>query len=61
MSATDLTELTAAGAVAAIERGETDATELFEAYRTAAQADELNAYLWVADGPPAAPPQRAHR
>jgi aspartyl-tRNA(Asn)/glutamyl-tRNA(Gln) amidotransferase subunit A len=56
VSATDLTELTAAGAVAAIERGETDATELFEAYRTAAQADELNAYLWVADGPPAAPP-----
>jgi len=56
MSATRLTELTAAQAVAAMQRGETDATELFEAYRAAAQADELNAYLWVADGAPAAPP-----
>ena len=56
MSATNLTELTAAQAVAAMQRGETDATELFEAYRVAAQADELNAYLWVADSAPAAPP-----
>jgi len=54
--ATALTELTATQAVAAIERGETDAAELFEAYRAAAQADELNAYLWVPDGAPAAPP-----
>jgi len=53
---TDLTELTASQAVAAIERGETDATELFEAYRAAAQADELNAYLWVADAAPGEPP-----
>jgi len=52
----DLTELTASQAVAAIERGETDATELFEAYRAAAQADELNAYLWVADAAPGEPP-----
>ena len=56
MSVTDLTGLTAAQAVAAIERGETDATELFEAYRAAALADELNAYLWVPDGAPASPP-----
>ena len=53
---TDLTELTASQAVAAIERGETDATELFEAYRAAAQADEFNAYLWVADAAPGEPP-----
>ena len=56
MSVTDLTGLTAAQAVAAIERGETDATELFEAYRAAALADELNAYLWVPDGAPATSP-----
>jgi aspartyl-tRNA(Asn)/glutamyl-tRNA(Gln) amidotransferase subunit A len=56
MSVTDLTGLTAAQAVAAIERGEIDATELFEAYRAAAQADGLNAYLWVSDAAPATPP-----
>jgi aspartyl-tRNA(Asn)/glutamyl-tRNA(Gln) amidotransferase subunit A len=50
MNATDPTALTAAAAVAAIERGELGAGELFEAYRAAAAADELNAYLWVADG-----------
>ncbi len=49
MSATDATALTAAAAVAAIEHGELSAGELFEAYRTAAAADELNAYLWVAE------------
>jgi aspartyl-tRNA(Asn)/glutamyl-tRNA(Gln) amidotransferase subunit A len=49
MSATDPTALTAAAAVAAIERGELGAGELFEAYRAAAAADELNAYLWVAE------------
>jgi aspartyl-tRNA(Asn)/glutamyl-tRNA(Gln) amidotransferase subunit A len=46
--------------VAAIERGELSPTELFEAYRGAAAADELNAYLWVAEDahdppPPGAP------
>jgi aspartyl-tRNA(Asn)/glutamyl-tRNA(Gln) amidotransferase subunit A len=56
VSVTDLTQMTAAQAVAAIETGETDATELFEAYRAAAEADELNAYLWVADAAPGAPP-----
>jgi aspartyl-tRNA(Asn)/glutamyl-tRNA(Gln) amidotransferase subunit A len=50
MSAGDPTALTAAAAVAAIERGELGAGELFEAYRAAAAADELNAYLWVAEG-----------
>jgi aspartyl-tRNA(Asn)/glutamyl-tRNA(Gln) amidotransferase subunit A len=56
----DVTTLTAAAAVAAIERGELSPTELFEAYRGAAAADELNAYLWVAEDahdppPPGAP------
>jgi aspartyl-tRNA(Asn)/glutamyl-tRNA(Gln) amidotransferase subunit A len=50
MSVGDPTALTAAAAVAAIGRGELGAGELFEAYRAAAAADELNAYLWVAAG-----------
>ena len=51
----DILELTAAQAAAAIERGELDAGELFEAYRARAVADELNAFTWVADAaPPAA-------
>jgi aspartyl-tRNA(Asn)/glutamyl-tRNA(Gln) amidotransferase subunit A len=59
MSATDPTALTAAAAVAAIERGELSAGELFNAYRLAAQDDELNAYLWVAEELPPAPPAGA--
>jgi aspartyl-tRNA(Asn)/glutamyl-tRNA(Gln) amidotransferase subunit A len=54
-SATDVTLLTAAAAVSAIERGELSAAEVFEAYRAAAAGDELNAYLWVADEAPATP------
>jgi aspartyl-tRNA(Asn)/glutamyl-tRNA(Gln) amidotransferase subunit A len=54
MSATDPTALTAAAAVAAMEGGELSAGELFEAYRAAAAADELNAYLWVAEEAPEA-------
>ena len=49
---TALTALTAAEAVAAIQRGDVSPDELFETYRGAASADELNAYLWVADAPP---------
>jgi aspartyl-tRNA(Asn)/glutamyl-tRNA(Gln) amidotransferase subunit A len=45
-------DLTAAQAVAAIESGELDARELFEAYRERAAADDLNAFLWVADEAP---------
>lgn len=48
------TDLTAAQAAAAVQAGELSAAELFEAYRERAAADELNAYTWVADGPPAA-------
>jgi aspartyl-tRNA(Asn)/glutamyl-tRNA(Gln) amidotransferase subunit A len=56
MSATDPTALTAAAAVAAMESGALSAGELFEAYRGAAAADELNAYLWVAEDAPAPEP-----
>jgi aspartyl-tRNA(Asn)/glutamyl-tRNA(Gln) amidotransferase subunit A len=51
---TDLTTLTAKQAVDAIAKGDLDPTELFEAYRAKAAADELNAYTWVADAAPAA-------
>ena len=40
---TDLTTLTAKQAADAIGKGELDATELFEAYRVKAAADDLNA------------------
>jgi aspartyl-tRNA(Asn)/glutamyl-tRNA(Gln) amidotransferase subunit A len=52
-SATDIVALTGAQAAVAIERGELDRRELFEAYRDRAAADDLNAYLWVADEAPA--------
>jgi aspartyl-tRNA(Asn)/glutamyl-tRNA(Gln) amidotransferase subunit A len=48
-------ELTAAQAVAAVGRGDLDRVELFEAYRERAAAEDLNAFLWVADEAPAAP------
>ncbi|HUA73428.1 MAG TPA: Asp-tRNA(Asn)/Glu-tRNA(Gln) amidotransferase subunit GatA [Solirubrobacteraceae bacterium] len=53
----DLLELTAARAAAAIERGEVGAEELFAFYRERAQRDAgasgdgLNCFTWVADGP----------
>src|SRR4051794_177098 len=51
---TDVIALTAAQAAAAVQSGELDRRELFEAYRERAAADELNAYLWVADEAPSA-------
>jgi aspartyl-tRNA(Asn)/glutamyl-tRNA(Gln) amidotransferase subunit A len=45
-------DLTAAQAVAAIQSGDLAAGEVFDAYRERAAADELNAWLWVAEGPP---------
>ena len=36
-----------------VRAGEIDPGELFDAYRERAAADELNAFTWVADGPPA--------
>ncbi|MET0601446.1 MAG: Asp-tRNA(Asn)/Glu-tRNA(Gln) amidotransferase subunit GatA [Baekduia sp.] len=49
---TDVTTLTAKQAADAVAAGDLDATELFEAYRAKAAADELNAFTWVADNAP---------
>jgi aspartyl-tRNA(Asn)/glutamyl-tRNA(Gln) amidotransferase subunit A len=49
---TQLIDLTAAEAAAKLRAREIDATELFEAYRARAAADDLNAFTWVADSPP---------
>jgi aspartyl-tRNA(Asn)/glutamyl-tRNA(Gln) amidotransferase subunit A len=51
-----LIELSATEAAAKVRTGEVDAAELFEAYRSRAASDELNAFTWVADGPPDRPP-----
>jgi aspartyl-tRNA(Asn)/glutamyl-tRNA(Gln) amidotransferase subunit A len=59
VNTSELIELTAADAAAKVRAGELDATELFEAYRERAEADELNAFTWVADGPPEAAPDPA--
>jgi aspartyl-tRNA(Asn)/glutamyl-tRNA(Gln) amidotransferase subunit A len=48
MSASELLELSAAAAAEALAAGELDASELFDAYRARAQADELNCFTWVA-------------
>ncbi|HZE04775.1 MAG TPA: Asp-tRNA(Asn)/Glu-tRNA(Gln) amidotransferase subunit GatA [Solirubrobacteraceae bacterium] len=48
----ELIELTAAEAAAKLRAREIDATELFEAYRARAAADDLNAFTWVADAAP---------
>jgi aspartyl-tRNA(Asn)/glutamyl-tRNA(Gln) amidotransferase subunit A len=52
----ELIELTAAQAVERVHARELDPRELFDAYRERAAADELNAFTWVADGPPEFPP-----
>ena len=49
----DLIDLTAAEAAALVRSGELDPTELFDAYRSRAAGNELNAFTWVAEGPPA--------
>ena len=48
----DPVALTATEAIAAIRAGEVSPEDLFEAYRARAAADELNAFTWVAEGPP---------
>jgi aspartyl-tRNA(Asn)/glutamyl-tRNA(Gln) amidotransferase subunit A len=48
----DVVALTAAQAAGAVEAGELDARELFGAYRARAAAEDLNAFLWVADDAP---------
>jgi len=45
----DPTGLSATAAIAAINASELSSAELWDAYRERAAADELNAYLWVAD------------
>jgi aspartyl-tRNA(Asn)/glutamyl-tRNA(Gln) amidotransferase subunit A len=52
---TDAIALTAAQAAAAVEAGELDRRELFEAYRSRAAADDLNAFVWVAGEAPGEP------
>jgi aspartyl-tRNA(Asn)/glutamyl-tRNA(Gln) amidotransferase subunit A len=47
----ELLTLTAAQAAERIKSGEVSAGELFNAYRERAAAEDLNAFLWVADGP----------
>jgi aspartyl-tRNA(Asn)/glutamyl-tRNA(Gln) amidotransferase subunit A len=49
----DVVALTAAQAKDAVAKGDLDARELFEAYRDRAAADDLNAFVWVADEAPA--------
>jgi aspartyl-tRNA(Asn)/glutamyl-tRNA(Gln) amidotransferase subunit A len=50
----DVLALTAAQAAERIRAGELSSAEVFDAYRTRAAADELNAYVWVAEDTPAA-------
>jgi aspartyl-tRNA(Asn)/glutamyl-tRNA(Gln) amidotransferase subunit A len=50
----ELIELTAAQAADAVRSRKIESGELFAAYRQRAAADELNAFTWVADGPPPA-------
>jgi aspartyl-tRNA(Asn)/glutamyl-tRNA(Gln) amidotransferase subunit A len=51
----DVIDLTAAQAAGAVQAGDLDARELFEAYRTRAAQEDLNAFLWLADEAPDAP------
>jgi aspartyl-tRNA(Asn)/glutamyl-tRNA(Gln) amidotransferase subunit A len=50
---TSLIDLTAAEAAERVRAGEIDPAELFDAYRSRAGADELNAFTWVAEAAPA--------
>src|SRR3954454_14842798 len=49
----ELLNFTAAQAAERIKAGDVSADELFAAYRERAAAEDLNAFLWVADGPDA--------
>jgi aspartyl-tRNA(Asn)/glutamyl-tRNA(Gln) amidotransferase subunit A len=52
----ELLQLTAAQAAERVRAGEVSAADLFQLYRERAAAEDLNAFLWVADeAPPAAP------
>jgi aspartyl-tRNA(Asn)/glutamyl-tRNA(Gln) amidotransferase subunit A len=56
MSTTELLDLTAAAAAKALARGELTSTELLNAYRARARADELNCFTWVSDADAVASP-----
>ncbi|MBI5107055.1 MAG: Asp-tRNA(Asn)/Glu-tRNA(Gln) amidotransferase subunit GatA [Solirubrobacterales bacterium] len=49
----DILDLTAKQAADAVATGDLDPKDLYEAYRAASAADDLNAYVWVADAAPA--------
>jgi aspartyl-tRNA(Asn)/glutamyl-tRNA(Gln) amidotransferase subunit A len=51
----ELLDLTAAKAAERVRAGEVSAAELFELYRERARADELGAFLWIADEEPPQP------
>jgi aspartyl-tRNA(Asn)/glutamyl-tRNA(Gln) amidotransferase subunit A len=51
-AASEILALTAAQAAGAVASGDLERGELFEAYRARAVADDLNAYVWVADEAP---------
>ncbi|HEX2160441.1 MAG TPA: Asp-tRNA(Asn)/Glu-tRNA(Gln) amidotransferase subunit GatA [Thermoleophilaceae bacterium] len=48
----DVVDLTAAAAAERVRAGELSPRELWDAYRARAAADELNAFLWLADEAP---------
>jgi aspartyl-tRNA(Asn)/glutamyl-tRNA(Gln) amidotransferase subunit A len=48
----ELIDLTATEASARLRSGDTSAGELFEAYRRRAADNDLNAFTWLAEGPP---------
>jgi aspartyl-tRNA(Asn)/glutamyl-tRNA(Gln) amidotransferase subunit A len=51
--ASEIIALSAAAAAGAVSAGDLDAGELFDAYRSRAGADPLNAFVWVAEEAPA--------
>jgi aspartyl-tRNA(Asn)/glutamyl-tRNA(Gln) amidotransferase subunit A len=51
----DPLDLTAAQAAERVRAGELSAAELFELYRERASAEDLGAFLWIADGAPKEP------
>jgi aspartyl-tRNA(Asn)/glutamyl-tRNA(Gln) amidotransferase subunit A len=53
-----IVDLTAAQAAEQVRAGELYPRELFDAYRERAASDELNAFTWVAEAPPAVGPAR---
>ena len=55
----DVLALSAAQAAQRVRAGELAPGELWEAYRARAAAEDLNAFLWLAEDAPEAPPADA--